>query len=149
MLYPVRATMKLSRTTSYRNAILEAWNTFSSVRVEGSQQRTGNSEITNYYRIVFPNIITHGLPVAVPNMVTHGFPVIWQGHSYPVCSCPAYFYKSYTYTVGENQSTGFCKHIVEVLKVANIDLTQINWLSRPDNMPLTFKSIGLDEFQWI
>ena len=148
MRYPVRGTMTLGNMTSNRNAILQAWNTFSSIKVKSSQQRSVNNQLVNYYRVVFPET-KNGFPGVIMNDLNANIPLILQGHSYPVCSCPAYHYKSYEFLSQGTHIRKICKHVVEALLVANIPFESINWENRPDELPELLQNEELDEYQWM
>ena len=148
MLYPVRATITPGGITSQRNAILQSWNTFSSIKITCSQPRYVNRVELFHYRIVFP-VIKPGFPGIIMKDLNMDIPLFFQRHSYPVCSCPSYHYKSYNDIVNGEGVSKCCKHITGVLAVANFPFELINWENRPDNLPLLLKNEGLDEYQWI
>jgi hypothetical protein len=122
IIYPVRECPNLG------------WATFSSIVIESLNR------ISICYRIVFPAASVKFPEITVNNGV---LPVVFQGHSYPVCSCPSYYFNN------RQNSIGKCKHIDEALDAVDIQWALINWSNRPDNLPYLLKEEGLIEYQWI
>jgi len=147
MRYPVRGNaMSLNNLRYNGNVVNEAWRTFSSIMVESSQPRNMYGHRLTHYRIVFP---PSGFTFNQLSLMNGDVPDIFQGHGYPVCSCPSYNYKSYKITVNGIRVPGLCKHIDEALAAANIDATAINWLNRPDNLPFLLRGEELNEYLWV
>jgi len=147
MRYPVRGNaMSLNNLRYNGNVVNNAWRTFSSVMVESSQPRNMYGHRLTHYRIVFPPA---GFTFNQLSSMNGDVSDIFQGHGYPVCSCPSYNYKSYKISVNGIRVPGLCKHIDEALAAANIDATAINWLNRPDNLPFLLKGEELNEYQWV
>ena len=115
--------INISNAYSNKEKILHAWRTFSSIGVHSSHGST-------YYRIVFPKAEDQIFTPINPNN-----PVFNQ-HSYPCCSCKAMYY-----------GRTLCKHLISVLKVIDIPISEIN-VSYPQIMRL-LKIKGLEEYQWI
>ena len=145
MKYPVRGYVillnEIGNNLNIRHAlddIRNAWQTFSSILVKGSNPSP--------YRVVFPAIgrmfpnITYNVHVA---------PDVFHGHSYPVCSCPSYHYKSYKISYNGVERIGTCKHINAVLTAIDVNINVINWLNRPDNFPYILHTEGLNEYAWV
>lgn len=148
MRYPVRGNaMSLNNLRYNGDTIKNAWRTFSSIMVESSQPRHMYGHRLTHYRIVFPPAGFTFNQLSLINS-TGNVPDIFQGHGYPVCSCPSYNYKSYKITINGIRVPGLCKHIDEALASANIDATAINWLNRPDDLAYRFKN-DLNEYQWV
>jgi len=134
IIYPVRGQiMSMDNLENSKETLLNGWRTFSSILIKSSNQNSP-------YRIVFPVVSVKFPEISV---YTVELPVEFQGHSYPVCSCPSYYFNNHNFT------NGMCKHIKEVLVSANIQCNLINWSNRPDNLPYLLKEEGLIEYQWI
>ena len=126
--------------------VTNSWRTFSSILIESSQPRVPYRNKLSY-RILFPYINNTNFPeISVNNGVLSE---LFEGHSYPVCSCPSYYYRSYTIQYNNIRLNGLCKHIDDALKSLNIETKNINWLNRPDNLPYLLKTEGLNEYQWL
>ena len=127
-----------------RDTVIIAWRTFSSIMIEMSASRyqCANSLRFHYlyYRIVFPD---SNIDFPEISLLNRELPELLQGHSYPVCSCPAYYYNN------NNRINGSCKHIDEALKSLNIESNTINWSNRPEYLPYLLKNIGLNEYEWV
>jgi hypothetical protein len=147
MRYPVRGqTMSLTGIRHHSETVMHGWRTFSSIMIESSKPRVMHGHNLTHYRIVFPALSANYPELTVNN---GGVPELFKGHSYPVCSCPSYYFRSYTISANNVRVNGLCKHIDEALASANIATDTINWTNRPDNMPYLLKTEGLNEYQWI
>ena len=147
MRYPVRGqTMSLNGIRHHGETVMHGWRTFSSIMIESSEPRVMYGHSLTHYRIVFPALSANYPELTVNN---GGMPGLFQGHSYPVCSCPSYYFRSYTISANNVRVNGLCKHIDEALASANIATDTINWTNRPDNMPYLLKTEGLNEYQWV
>lgn len=144
IIYPVRGQIMSMEDNldNSRETVLSGWRTFSSIMIKSFNQIALNENNPLHYRIVFPAV-----SVKFPEISAHTvvLPVEFKGHSYPVCSCPSYYFNNRR-LVSDN---GICKHIKEVLLSANIQWNIINWSNRPDNLPYLLKEEGLIEYQWI
>ena len=148
MVYPIRgSTIFLNNVEIYTSFILKAWNTYSSVVVKSSNVRYIYGQELTYYRVVFPDVKENTFPLAVEGNLDLNS-LYWQ-HSYPVCSCPAYYFKSYKKMINNQLVVGLCKHIDILLSISNIDVSKFAWNSRPDNLPLLLKNEGLYEYEWV
>jgi hypothetical protein len=148
MVYPIRGTtIFLNNVEIYTSFILKAWNTYSSVVVKSSNVRYIYGQELTYYRVVFPDVKENTFPLAVEGNLDLNS-LYWQ-HSYPVCSCPAYYFKSYKKMINNQLVVGLCKHIDILLSISNIDVSKFSWNSRPDNLPLLLKNEGLYDYEWI
>ena len=148
MVYPIRgSTIFLNNVEIYTSFILKAWNTYSSVVVKSSNVRYIYGQELTYYRVVFPDVKENTFPLAVEGNLDLNS-LYWQ-HSYPVCSCPAYYFKSYKKIINNQLVVGLCKHIDILLSISNIDVSKFAWNSRPDNLPLLLKNEGLYEYEWV
>jgi hypothetical protein len=147
MRYPVRGqTMSLNGIRHHGETVMHGLRTFSSIMIKSSEPRVMYGNNLTHYRIVFP-ALSDNYPELTVNNGT--IPRLFQGHSYPVCSCPSYYFRSYTISANNVGVNGLCKHIDEALASANIATDTINWTNRPDNMPYLLKTEGLNEYQWI
>ena len=148
MVYPIRGSrIFLNNVEIYTSFILKAWNTYSSVVVKSSNVRYIYGQELTYYRVVFPDVKENTFPLAVEGNLDLNS-LYWQ-HSYPVCSCPAYYFKSYKKMINNQLVVGLCKHIDILLSISNIDVSKFAWNSRPDNLPLLLKNEGLYEYEWV
>ena len=114
--------INISNAYSNKEKILHAWRTFSSIGVYSSDGST-------YYRIVFPK---EDQLFPLMNRINP----VFNEHSYPCCSCKEMYY-----------GRTLCKHIVAILQVIDIPISEIN-VSYPQIMRL-LKTKGLEEYQWI
>jgi hypothetical protein len=108
------------------NLIKKAWFNFTSVKVTGSDlEGNRNGKI---YTIYFPCVSNSYPLMELVNEQKKTIENLVKNHSYPVCNCPSYHYRSY-------QTLGACKHIYAVLCYVHIDLFHaINWSNRPNNL---------------
>ena len=147
--YPVHGNaMSLSHIGYNKNVIQTAWDNHASVLIESFAPKNMNGHRLSYYRVVFPPA---GGPFQQLTCTTEDIPVFLQNHGYPVCSCPAYYFKSYKFSqnYGYLVVTGMCKHIGEALGALGINASLINWQVRPNELPLILKEEGVEEYQWI
>ena len=140
--------MSLNNLRYNGDVVNQAWRTFSSVMIESSQPRNMYGRRLTLYRVIFPPSGFAYEQLSLMN-TAEDIPQVFQGHGYPVCSCPSYHFKSYKITVNGNRVPGLCKHIDEALSAANIDATAINWLNRPDDLPHMLRTEGITEYQWV
>jgi hypothetical protein len=148
MLYPIRGIpILLDNVRNYKSHILKAWKTYSSVLVKSSEIRNMYGHQLTHYRVVFPALKVDTFPFSFQENM--GINSLLHVHSYPVCSCPAYHFKSYRRHFNNRLVTGLCKHIELLLQEINIDISKITWENRPDNLPLLLKNEGLNEYKWI
>jgi hypothetical protein len=140
MLYPIRGIpILLNNVGHYRSNILNAWKTYSSVVVTSSEVRDIYGHQLTHYRVVFPAEKRNTFPLSYQCNKSS----LFRMHSYPVCSCPAYYFNN------NRLLTGMCKHIYSLLLAIGIDISKITWENRPHNLPLLLKNEGLDEYKWI
>jgi hypothetical protein len=148
MLYPIRGLpVLLDRIVNYKYNILKAWKTYSSVLVSSSGVRNMYRHQLTNYRVVFHEVKENTFPLSLQSDVSNN--PLFRLHSYPVCSCPSYYFKNYRRYINNRLFTGLCKHIELLLQEINIDISKITWENRPDNLPLLLKNEGLDEYRWI
>ena len=98
------------------NTIKDAWNTYSSIKIECSQPINIHGHCLTHHRIVFPTA-GNEFPL-VANISSNTY-------SYPICSCPSYYFKSYETQINGIITKGLCKHIHEILNTINIDVNII------------------------
>lgn len=147
--YPVHGNaMSLNYIRHNRDVLQSAWDNHASVLIECSTPRNIYGHRLSYYKVVFPPAGGQFRQLAC---VTEDVPVVLQNHGYPVCSCPAYHFKSYKFWQGYNDTsiTGMCKHVSEVLSSIGINASIINWQVRPDELPFVLKQEGVEEYQWV
>lgn len=116
---------------NYKELLVTNIRNFLQLTVQGS---------TNNYKVMFPRI-RDGFP-AISMRNNRSLPPLLMGNSYPVCSCPSYYYKGY------RQGKGGCKHIHGIFEVAGIDFTHINWDTRPDDLPVLLYNEGHQEYRY-
>jgi hypothetical protein len=147
IIYPVRGEiMYMDNLENSRETVLNGWRTFSSIMIKSSNQIPLNVNNPLHYRVVFPSVSVKFPEISVQSVV---LPVEFQGHSYPVCSCPSYYFNNRIFVSSTRVHNGLCKHIKEALASAQIQWDIINWSNRPDNLPYLLKEEGLIEYQWI
>jgi hypothetical protein len=147
--YPVHGNaMSLNYIRHNQDVLQSAWDNHASVLIECSAPRNMYGHRLSYYKVVFPPAGGQFRQLAC---VTEDVPVVLQNHGYPVCSCPAYHFKSYKFWQGYNDPaiTGMCKHVSEVLSSIGINASTINWQVRPDELPFVLKQEGVEEYQWV
>jgi len=113
--------------------IRRAWRNFSSVMVTGR---------TKQYRVVFPAVDGSNFEA----MTLTGGASTLDGHSWPICSCEAYHYRSF----GRGRTKGCCRHITALLNaIIPGDVDKIVWDDRPECLPYHLKQRGVAGYEWV
>ena len=147
--YPIQGNaMPLNHIQDNPDVIKRAFENNGSILVKPSSPINRNGYLLNFYRIIFPSA---SFPFKKMTFTTENVPVIFQNYGYPICSCPAYYFKSYKHRQSGNNSlsTGMCKHIHEALTAIGLNSSIINWNERPDVLPFLMKQDGILEYQWV
>lgn len=124
------------------DTMCEAWNSFTSFLIEPSRPITIHGKRIRFYKIYFPKVshLFSQIKFLAPQL-----PIQLINHGYPVCSCPAYYYKSYYH----NNKNGACKHIIEALSTLQLNFYNIDWNNRPNNLPSIMKENGIEHYEWV